>query len=89
MDRHGWNRPGPLGLGICGLVLAPYPVVGVPASAVAVFLGVQAMRRSPHDDGTITVLCFDTIALSINVAALIWSVFIVGLYGIAVAPWPN
>ena len=86
MERHGWNWPSALGLGIFGLVLAWYPVVGVPASAVAVFLGVRAVRRSPQDNHVILVLCFDTIALSINAAALIWSVFIAGLYGIAVAP---
>lgn len=88
MERHGWKRPGALGLGVGGLVLAFYPVVGVPASAGAVYLGVQAVRRSPYDDGAITVLCVDAVALSINVSALIWSVFI-GLYGVAVAPWPN
>lgn len=89
MQRHCWNRPGALGLGICSLVLTLCPVVGVPASAVAVFFGVHAVRRSALDNRAISVLCFDTIAFSINAAALIWSVFIVGLYGIAVAPWPN
>ena len=89
MQRHGWNRPGALGLGICSLVLTLCPVVGVPASAVAVFLGARAVRRSPQDNRAISVLCFDTIALSINAGALIWSVFIIGLYGIAVTPWPN
>ena len=47
------------------------------------------MRRSPYDNYAISVLCFGAIVLSINAAALIWSVFIAGLYGIAVAPWPN
>ena len=52
-------------------------------------MGVRALQRSPLENRAISVLCFDTIALSINAAALIWSVFFVGLYGIAVAPWPN
>jgi hypothetical protein len=79
---------GALTLGLTGFVMIWFPFIGVLLSIAGTALAIHAVGHSRDEYFPVVALCINAVTLSLAVAALAWS-FWVGLYGIAVAPWPN
>ena len=73
--------------GIVAFVLICSPILGVAASVIATALAVRALRRDLDDYLAVSVLSFNAVVLSLNLAGLAYSLWL-GLYGIVLSPSP-
>jgi hypothetical protein len=76
-----------LGLAAGGFVFVCYPIIGALLSIAATAVAIRTVRRNRDDYLATLVLGTATFVLSLDVAAIAWSILI-GFYGIAVAPAP-
>jgi hypothetical protein len=70
-----------------GFLFLWFPIVGTFFAVAATAVSIRGVRRNRDGYFAISVLSISSIILSLGVAAFVWSVW-VGMYGIAIAPWP-
>ena len=76
---------GALTLGIAAFFSIYFPILAVLQATAATGMAIVAVRQNRNDNFAVLVLSINVVVLSLDAAALVWSVW-VGLLGIVIAP---